>query len=63
MDYKSGKIYCIRNDINDEIYVGSTTQSLSQRMAKHRSDKKKRIVTVSYTKLWTPSELNTFTLN
>jgi group I intron endonuclease len=42
MDYKSGKIYCIRNDINEEIYVGSTTQSLSQRMAKHRFDSKKR---------------------
>jgi hypothetical protein len=36
MDYKNGKVYCIRNNINDEIYVGSTTQSLSQRMAKHR---------------------------
>ena len=24
-NYENGKIYCIRNCINDEIYVGSTT--------------------------------------
>ena len=36
-DYSQGKIYCIRNNINDDIYVGSTCQSLSQRMAQHRS--------------------------
>ena len=38
MDYKNSKIYKILNDINDEVYVGSTTQSLSKRMAKHRGD-------------------------
>jgi len=38
MDYKNGKIYKILNDINDEVYVGSTTQSLSKRMAKHRGE-------------------------
>ena len=37
MDYKNGKIYKILNDIEDDIYVGSTCQSLSQRMAKHRT--------------------------
>ena len=37
-DYKNGKIYCIRNHINDKIYVGSTCQSLSKRMAYHRQD-------------------------
>ena len=36
--YKSGKIYKILNTINDEVYVGSTYQKLSQRMAKHRYD-------------------------
>ena len=36
-DYSKGRIYCIRNTINDEIYIGSTCQSLSQRMAQHRS--------------------------
>ena len=40
-DYKNGKIYCIRNNINDDIYVGSTTQRLSKRMAKHREDSKR----------------------
>ena len=40
MNYQNGKIYCIRNHINDEVYVGSTTQSLSKRMATHRIDMK-----------------------
>ena len=35
-DFKNGRIYCIRNTINDDIYVGSTTQPLSRRMAWHR---------------------------
>ena len=33
------KIYCI-TDCNGLHYVGSTTQALSQRLSKHRSDKK-----------------------
>ena len=37
-DYKNGKIYCLRNYLNDEIYIGSTCQSLSRRMAYHRQD-------------------------
>ena len=37
-DYNNGKIYCIRNTITDDIYIGSTTQTLCKRMAKHRSD-------------------------
>ena len=37
-DYNNGKIYCIRNNITDDIYVGSTTQPLSKRMAKHRQN-------------------------
>ena len=39
-DYSQGKICCIRNTINDEIYIGSTCQSLSQRMAQHRRNLK-----------------------
>jgi hypothetical protein len=35
-NYQNGKIYCIRNSIDDDIYVGSTTQPLSKRMAWHR---------------------------
>jgi group I intron endonuclease len=38
MDYKNGRIYCIRNNIDDEVYVGSTCQPLSKRMAFHRND-------------------------
>ena len=41
-DYKNGKIYCIRNTLDDNIYVGSTTQPLSKRMVKHRCDAKTR---------------------
>ena len=39
-DYSQGKIYCIRNSINDDIYIGSTCQSLSRRMSQHRSNLK-----------------------
>ena len=42
-DYKNGKIYCIRNNITDDIYIGSTTQPLCKRMAWHRQDAKKEI--------------------
>ena len=35
-DFKNGKIYIIRNSVNDLTYIGSTCQSLSQRMAQHR---------------------------
>ena len=38
-DYKQGKIYTILCKTDDTlIYVGSTVQSLSERMAKHRYD-------------------------
>ena len=36
MDYANSKIYCLRNSINDEIYVGSTTQRLSKRLSYHK---------------------------
>ena len=39
-DYSNGKIYCIRNTITDDIYIGSTTQPLCKRIAKHRSSMK-----------------------
>ena len=38
VDFKNGKVYVIRNSVNDLVYVGSTCQSLSQRMAQHRRD-------------------------
>ena len=37
MDYKNGKVNKILNTVNDECYTGSTSQKLSQRLAKHRS--------------------------
>ena len=37
MDYKNGKIYQILNNVNDDIYVGSTCQALSKRFYEHRS--------------------------
>ena len=36
MDYSKGKIYKIVNDIDDYVYVRSTIEILSSRMAKHR---------------------------
>ena len=37
MDYNNGKIYQILNNINDEVYVGSTIQPLSKRLHCHKS--------------------------
>ena len=37
MDYGNGKIYKIVNTIDNDIYIGSTCQPLSKRMAWHRS--------------------------
>ena len=33
---QNGKIYKLLNNIDDEIYVGSTCESLANRMARHR---------------------------
>ena len=41
MDYSKAKIYKIYNNVDDEIYVGSTCCSLSKRMAKHRCSAKR----------------------
>ena len=40
-DYKLSKIYAIRSHQTDQIYIGSTTNSLSKRMAQHNYDFKK----------------------
>ena len=34
--YQHSKIYAIRNTIDDDIYIGSTTMPLCKRMVKHR---------------------------
>ena len=36
-NYQNGKIYCIRNWVDDDIYIGSSCQPLSKRMEVHRS--------------------------
>ena len=38
MGYNNGKIYQILNNINDEVYVGSTIQPLCKRLYKHKSN-------------------------
>jgi hypothetical protein len=53
MDYKNGKIYTIRSYQTDDIYIGSTTQTLTKRFSIHKSDLKswkkgKRHYTTSY---------------
>ena len=40
-NYCNGKIYQILNDIDDEVYIGSTVVALSDRMSKHRNCTKK----------------------
>ena len=40
-DYQQGKIYKVLSTIDNEIYVGSTCEALSQRMARHRSTPKR----------------------
>lgn len=42
-NYQNGKIYCLRSHKTDKIYIGSTTQKLSQRMAKHRNHYKSNV--------------------
>ena len=37
MDYKNGKIYALRTHKGDEVYIGSTTQSLSKRFYYHKN--------------------------
>ena len=37
MDYSKAKIYQIINDVSDDIYIGSTCQPLSKRVAEHRT--------------------------
>ena len=36
MGYSKAKIYKILHDLNDDVYIGATCQTLSMRMAGHR---------------------------
>ena len=40
VDYQEGKIFKIYNTINDDIYIGSTSRKLCERMRDHRSNYK-----------------------
>ena len=40
IDYSKAKTYKLINDIDDYVYVGSTTQPLCKRMAKHHKNMK-----------------------
>jgi hypothetical protein len=35
-DYENGKIYKLVNEVDDEIYIGSTTVRLCNRKSKHK---------------------------
>jgi hypothetical protein len=39
--YQTGKIYCLRSHSTDHVYIGSTINTLSRRMAEHRRDYKR----------------------
>jgi len=41
VDYSKGKIYKITNDFNNEVYVGSTCDTLIKRFSHHKKDSKK----------------------
>ena len=36
-NYKNGMIYKLVNDVNDDIYIGSTTQTLPKRLGNHKA--------------------------
>ena len=40
-NYQNTKIYKLWTHANDDIYIGSTTLTLAQRLAKHKSTAKK----------------------
>ena len=40
VDYQEGKIYKIYKTVNDDIYIGSTSRKLCERMRDHRANYK-----------------------
>ncbi len=51
MKYQNGKIYSIRNHIDDDVYIGSTVVLLSKRMVKHRCEMNRNTKFKVYTKM------------
>ena len=41
VNYQNGKIYKLVNNVNDKIYIGSTTQKLCNRKNTHKNDSKR----------------------
>ena len=39
-DFSKGKIYKITNDYNDDVYVGSTCDTLGRRFSSHKAKSK-----------------------
>ena len=37
-----GRIYIIKNDLNDKVYIGSTKEPISRRFSKHKYDMKRK---------------------
>ena len=42
VNYQNGKVYCIRSNQTEKVYIGSTIDSLCRRLAKHRYEAKHR---------------------
>ncbi len=38
VDFSKGKIYKVTNDYNNDIYIGSTCDTLKSRFRKHKSE-------------------------
>ncbi len=57
-NYQSGKIYKIVNDIDDRIYIGSTTYPLHKRLYKHKTSAARGKQRTIVTSMFTMGELN-----
>jgi len=42
-DYKKGKIYAIKSDETEDVYIGSTCSTLKKRMSSHKADYKRKL--------------------
>ena len=49
-DYSKGRIYAIRNFVDNDVYIGSTTVPLSKRLSYHKSDVRKGKILTSIAK-------------
>jgi hypothetical protein len=47
-NYKEGKIYLLRSFQTDDVYIGSTCQSLAKRKGQHKGDYKRHSETSRY---------------